>query len=391
MARAAGAPTANDIAVRRLNPIGRWRTYWRRVAELVSARWRPILVYSAAILVFNTLRVQSVVPVDDPLFPIAVITPYMLGAPVLIFTALVLSEALGLQGVRHALASFAGLVLVNIVFLSIVLWFYGAMNRPLVESKLIVSDAAYIGRMLWFDLAGGMLLVAYFAIREREAASVRAAQAAQTERAQTERATMAARLKVMQARVEPELLFGVLGEVRDLYKRAPSDADALLDDLIAYLRAALPQMRSEASTLGREATLAAAYLKLVPAGRDGRLLAETSIAPELNDLPFPPMVLLPLVQAAAESSIVRVTITVDGPPKAAPSGVAVRVDPPQRPVGWNDERLAPLRTTLAQYFGPQSRLHVDASGAVARWGGIDPGGPGFAGATSSRERVARLT
>jgi hypothetical protein len=87
-------------------------------------------------------------------------SPYMLGAPVLIFTALVLSEALGLQGVRHALASFAGLVLVNIVFLSIVLWFYGAMNRPLAESKLIVSDAAYVGRMLWFDLAGGMLLVA---------------------------------------------------------------------------------------------------------------------------------------------------------------------------------------------------------------------------------------
>jgi hypothetical protein len=173
---------------------------------------------------------------------------------------------------------------------------------------------------------------------------------------------MAARLKVMQARVEPQLLFGVLAEVRDLYKRAPSDADGLLDDLIAYLRAALPQMRGDASTLGREAMLAVAYLKVVPAGRDGRLVAETLIPPELGDLPFPPMVLLPLVQAAAESSISRVSITVDGSPQAAPTGVAVRVGPPQRPAGWSDERLAPLRATLAQYFGPQSRLHVGASG-----------------------------
>jgi len=375
MARAPGAPAAREgIAVRRPYSIGGWRAYWRRVAELARARWRPFLVFSVVLFVFNTLRVQSVVPLDDPLFPMAAYTlADMPGTPLLVFTALVLSEALGLQGARHAFASFAVLALFIIVFLSIVLWFYGGVNRPLVESKLIVSDAAYVGRLIWFDLAGGMLLVAYFAIREREAASARAAQAAETERAQTERATMAARLKVMQARVEPELLFGVLAEVRDLYERAPSDADALLDDLIAYLRAALPQMRSEASTLGREATLAAAYLKVVPAGRDGRLVAETSIAPDLKDLPFPPMVLLPLVQAAAESSVVRVTITVDGPPQAAPSGVAVRIDPPQRPAGWNDERLAPLRATLAQYFGPQSRLHLDASGAVARWSGTGPG------------------
>ena len=371
IARAGIVPTDSESAAdRQPNPHQWWRSYWRRVKVLASQRWQPILVFSAAMFVFNALRIQSVIPVDDPLFSVAAYTlADMPGMPLLIFTALVLSEALGLQGVRHALASFGALLLFISLFLAIVLWISGGVNRPLVESKIIVSDAAYIGRLIWFELASGMLLATYFAIREREAASVRAAQAAQTERAQTERATMAARLKVMQARVEPELLFGVLAEVRDLYKRAPSDADGLLDDLIAYLRAALPQMRGDASTLGREAMLAVAYLKVVPAGRDGRLVAETLIPPELEDLPFPPMVLLPLVQAAAESSISRVSITVDGSPQAAPTGVAVRVGPPQRPAGWSDERLAPLRATLAQYFGPQSRLHVGASGATASGGG----------------------
>jgi len=31
--------------------------------------------------------------------------------------------------------------------------------------------------------------------------------------------------------------------------------------------------------------------------------------------------------------------------------MTVEVDPPLHPAGWSDQRLAPLRTTLRQYFG----------------------------------------
>ena len=150
----------------------------------------------------------------------------------------------------------------------------------------IVSDAAFIGRTFRINVAGAMLLVAYFAIKEREAASARFARAVELERARAQRITMAARLKVMQARVEPELLFGVLAEVRRIYERDLDAADALLDDLINYLRAALPQMRSEASTVDREIALSDAYLKLLPAARIGRLNVDVRHASGRERIPF---------------------------------------------------------------------------------------------------------
>src|SRR5204862_6281855 len=53
---------------------------------------------------------------------------------------------------------------------------------------------------------------------------------------------------------------------------------------------ALPQMRGAVSTLAHEVTLAAACLKIVPAGRAGLLAGSVGLAAELNDLLFPPMV-----------------------------------------------------------------------------------------------------
>jgi hypothetical protein len=189
IARAGIVPTDSESAAdRQSNPHQWWRSYWRRVKVLASQRWQPILVFSAAMFVFNALRIQSVIPVDDPLFSVAAYTlADMPGMPLLIFTALVLSEALGLQGVRHALASFGALLLFISLFLAIVLWISGGVNRPLVESKIIVSDAAYIGRLIWFELASGMLLATYFAIREREAGQ-RSSGAGGADRARADRA-----------------------------------------------------------------------------------------------------------------------------------------------------------------------------------------------------------
>ena len=97
IARAGIVPTDSESAAdRQSNPHRWWRSYWRRVKVLASQRWQPILVFSAAMFVFNALRIQSVIPVDDPLFSVAAYTlADMPGMPLLIFTALVLSEALG--------------------------------------------------------------------------------------------------------------------------------------------------------------------------------------------------------------------------------------------------------------------------------------------------------
>jgi hypothetical protein len=47
----------------------------------------------------------------------------------------------------------------------------------------------------------------------------------------------------MQARVEPPFLFNTLAQVKRLYEMDATLAQRMLDDLVAYLRAAMPHMR----------------------------------------------------------------------------------------------------------------------------------------------------
>ena len=367
-ARPAIAPT--DAAGR--SCLSRWR-------RLVRDRWRPYLAYCGVILVIDVFRLWSVVaeagvPTEYAVEHVRWLQPLImvLSMALPVFAALVASEALGLRGVRHAIATLVALALCIVTGLaSLVWWHHGMLNRLAVDERLIVSDSAFIAREAWLYFASGALLAVYFASRARAEAFTRLAQAAELDRVHAERATLASRLKVMQARVEPELLFGVLSDVRRFYEREPAIADALLDDLIGYLRATLPQLRGEASTLGREVALAAAYLRLSPPGRFGRLAVDVSIGTGTEHLAFPPMVLLPLAHRIAAHDVARVMFVLVRAADALPSGVALRVDSRDGPMRWSTETLGSLDATLAQYFGPSAGLAVDAAGAVVRWAGAD--------------------
>ncbi|MGE5337769.1 MAG: histidine kinase [Gemmatimonadota bacterium] len=354
---------APPFAALAANPAGAGRApqaYWHRVVVIARARWRPFVVLAAAMSLVNSLHAMSIGFLEVSwLMDVGAHT--LAWAP-LCFAALVLSEALGLRGLRHALTSCGALLLAILAAAAMITWLRGGVLAPLlVGPHYIVSDGAFLARMIWFNLVSMMLLVLYLAIKDREAASVRFARAVELERATAQRVTLTARLKVLQAQVEPALLFGVLEDVLRNYARDALAADALLDDLIAYLRAALPQMRSEASTLGREVALAAAYLRLHPAARAGAMRVRVDAGGSPDLVPFPPMVLLPLVQAASQEQPSRVALAV----ASALDRVRLIVDvAPPLLAAWSDERLAPLRATLVQYFGARAALTIDGSRAV---------------------------
>ena len=79
--------------------------------------------------------------------------------------------------------------------------------------------------------------------------SARRARAAALHKAEAERHLLSkqaieAELKLMQAQVEPHFLFNTLASVQYLTETDPPQATRLLGHLLAYLRAALPQLRS---------------------------------------------------------------------------------------------------------------------------------------------------
>jgi LytS/YehU family sensor histidine kinase len=124
-------------------------------------------------------------------------------------------------------------------------------------------------------------------------------------------------------------------------------------------------MRGGASTVGREIALAEAYLRIVPAGRNKQLTARAHVAEEAADADFPPMVLLPLVHAAAEAGSAQVSI--DGSSGPGRTAITVRATCEGVPPAWTGDALHVIRETLLHYLGSDASLTVarDATDAAA--------------------------
>lgn len=149
----------------------------------------------------------------------------------------------------------------------------------------------------------GFLVSVFFHTRLRDAAAAAALHRAQSERERLGRQVAEAQLKLMQAQVEPHFLFNTLANVHFLVETDPPRAATLLDHLLQYLRAAIPQLRQQSTTLGQEARLTQAYLSIIQMRMGSRLRFSVAIPEELEGVPFPPMVLLSLVENAVKHGI----------------------------------------------------------------------------------------
>jgi sensor histidine kinase YesM len=123
------------------------------------------------------------------------------------------------------------------------------------------------------------------------------------ERSQLERQALHARVRLLQAQVEPHFLFNTLANVRELVDSGSPQASAVLESLIAYLRAAVPRLDAEAATLGQELELVRAYLEVMQMRIPDRLQFLVQADPALHALRFPAMALLTLVENAVRHGI----------------------------------------------------------------------------------------
>jgi hypothetical protein len=118
-------------------------------------------------------------------------------------------------------------------------------------------------------------------------------------RAETiERQALQAQLRLLQAQIEPHMLFNTLANLQGLIAIDPDRANTMLDQLIQYLRATLGVSRSESTTLGEEFAAMEAYLGLMGVRMGERLRYRLELPPNLRKLKLPPMLLQPLVENA---------------------------------------------------------------------------------------------
>jgi signal transduction histidine kinase len=149
----------------------------------------------------------------------------------------------------------------------------------------------------------GLLISLLFFVRFREVRAREALLRAEAERTLLAKQAVEAELKLMQAQVEPHFLFNTLASVQFLTETDPPRANKLLGHLIDYLRAALPDLRAKSTTLGREADLARAYLEILAIRMGPRLAFEIDVPADLRTHPFPPNMLISLVENAVKHGL----------------------------------------------------------------------------------------
>jgi sensor histidine kinase YesM len=192
---------------------------------------------------------------------------------------------LGVVLAATPIANYAGRALASLIL---------GFPLPTMESFTTARSAS----MMMFTLlviSGGVLLF----INREHVARIEADAAQEKARAEAvERQALQAQLGLLQAQLEPHMLFNTLANLQGLIAIDPDRASHMLDQLIQYLRATLVASRSATTTLEQEFALIDAYLGLMSVRMGERLSYRLELPDSLRDARVPPMLLQPLVENA---------------------------------------------------------------------------------------------
>ncbi|HET8585951.1 MAG TPA: histidine kinase, partial [Casimicrobiaceae bacterium] len=205
-----------------------------------------------------------------------------------------------------------------------------------------------------------------FVPRER-AARAQAAIARERARvaaAQNEATT--ARMKLLEAQVEPHFLYNTLAHAISLIDADPRSAKGMIERLIALLRASAVSATAR-TTLGVQLELLAAYLDIVAMRMGSRLRWRIDVPASLREVAVPPMLLQPIVENAVkhgiEPSLAGGEIVVSGAREG--SVLVLGVTDTGRgfrdtiAVGSDGIGLVNLRARLATAYGDEASLTIE--------------------------------
>jgi sensor histidine kinase YesM len=129
------------------------------------------------------------------------------------------------------------------------------------------------------------------------------AEAEKARAAAIEKQALQAQLQLLQAQIEPHMLFNTLANLQGLIAVDPPRAQYMLEQLILYLRATLSSSRAQKTTLAQEFSLMEAYLGLMSVRMGSRLSYTLQLPDALRNMPVPPMLLQPLVENAIKHGL----------------------------------------------------------------------------------------
>lgn len=218
-----------------------------------------------------------------------------------------------------------------------------------------------------------LLLSKYFLGRSRRALAVAEEKTQQAEVSDMSRQITEARLQALQAQVEPHFLYNTLANVQALTEVDPPAANLMVGHLIQYLRASLPKMRENTSTVGQELELVRAYLNILQMRMGGRLEFSVAVPDDLLAKSFPPMMLPSLVENAIKHGLEpvreggRIDVRVER--IVTPQGDRITIEVKDTGKGLVADSTQPgggvglsnLRERLAAIYGYNARFTIESN------------------------------
>ena len=229
-----------------------------------------------------------------------------------------------------------------------------------------VSVAAVLFAKATRWLAIGALAYAFFVLRRQAEQAAAQLHESELQQVQIDLQMTRARLQSLRAYIEPHFLFNTLANVQQLYRTEPERGRVMLANFIAYVRAVLPQMRHDQTTLRQDVELARAYLGVLQVRMGTRLQVRFDVPDDLAALPFPPLALSTLTENAIkhglnpmpEGGAIEIT--------ARLTNGTLTVGVADTGAGWRSESgtgggLANLRARLAALYGDAASLELEAN------------------------------
>ncbi|NOX33625.1 MAG: hypothetical protein GXP56_07785 [Deltaproteobacteria bacterium] len=154
-----------------------------------------------------------------------------------------------------------------------------------------------------FGFIFGVPVIYFFSSREKIIESEKQIREERIKRLTMEKEAAMTTLKLLQAQIEPHFLFNTLSNVISLFDTDVEKARAMLINLNEYLRVCLKRTRREMITLSRELDLVRQYLEIFKIRMGKRLSYEINDHTDILDLPFPPLIIQPLVENSIKYGI----------------------------------------------------------------------------------------
>jgi signal transduction histidine kinase len=189
------------------------------------------------------------------------------------------------------------LVVLLVVPIACVLGLFTAQTALNIPMPFAVSEqrlSLAVCLVLGYSLALGTFTLDY--LRVLMVANRVRAESAQRQALQTQ-------LLLLQAQLEPHMLFNTLANLHALIDSDPQRAQSMLSRLIAFLRGTLSASQRSSHALSEEFEHASDYLTLMQVRMGPRLQVVVDLPPELGDVQVPPMLLQPLLENAIQHGL----------------------------------------------------------------------------------------